>query len=72
MVPLSITEAELIAVAEAAKEILHLKRLLCDLGFVYDSVVVNCDSGAIHLAKKLAFSSKTKHVKIRVIPYCHE
>ena len=63
---LSTTEAELIAAAEAAKEALYLRRLLCDLGFVYEAVNVCCDSqSAIQLAENLAFSSRTKHIEVR-------
>ena len=60
------TEAELVAAVEAAKEALYLRRLLCDLGFVYEGVDVYCDSqSAIHLAENLAFSSRTKHIEVR-------
>ena len=56
----------MIAAVEAAKEALYLKRLLCDLGFRHDSIDVRCDSqSAIHLAKNLAFSSRTKHIEVR-------
>ena len=66
VVALSTTEAELIAVVEAAKEALYLKRLLCDLGFEHESIDVRCDSqSAIHLAENLAFSSRTKHIEVR-------
>ena len=66
IVALSTTEAELIAVVEAAKEALYLKKLLCDLGFMQDAFLVNYDSqSAIHLAENLAFSSRTKHIEVR-------
>ena len=66
IVALSTTEAELIAAVEAAKEALYLRRLLCDLGFVFEGVEVNCDNqSAIHLAENLAFSSRTKHIEVR-------
>jgi len=66
VIALFTTEAELIAAVEAAKEALNLRRLLCDLGLVYESVDVHCDSqSAIHLAKNLAFSSRTKHIEVR-------
>ena len=65
IVALSTTEAELIAAVEAAKEVLYLKRLLCDLGFVYETVNVYYDNqSAIHLAENLAFSSRTKHIEV--------
>ena len=66
IVALSTTEEELIATVEAAKEALYLRRLLCDLGFVFEEVEVNCDNqSAIHLAENLAFSSRTKHIEVR-------
>ena len=66
VVSLSTTEAELIAAVEAAKKALYLKRFLCDLGIEHDSIDVHCDSqSAIHLAENLAFSSRTKHIKVR-------
>ena len=66
VVALSTMEAELIAMVEAAKEALYLKRLLCDLGFEHHSIVVQCDSqSVIHLVENLAFSSMTKHIEAR-------
>jgi len=65
-VSLSTMEAQLIAMMEAAKEALHLRRLLCDLGFEHDSINVQCDNQSlIHLAENLASSSWTKHIKVR-------
>jgi len=39
---------------------------MCDLDFVYDGVEVNCDiQSVVHIAKNIAFSSRTKHLEMR-------
>jgi hypothetical protein len=43
-VALNTTEAEFIAVKEASKELLCLKRLACELGFKQDKYVLFCDN----------------------------
>ena len=66
IVALSTTEAELIAAVEVVKEAVYLKHLMEDLGIPQMETNVYCDSqSAIHLAKNQAYSSRTKHIKVR-------
>lgn len=64
IIVLSTAKTKLTVVADAAKETLYLKLLLCDLGFVYDGIVVSCSRSAIHLAENLAFDSRMKHIEV--------
>lgn len=65
-VALSTTEAEFIAVTEACKELLYLKRFLKELGCSQKRYVLLCDSqSAIHLGKHPTFHSKSKHIDVR-------
>ena len=65
-VALSTTEAELIAVVEACKELLWMKRFLKELSFVQERYVIYCDSqSAIQLGKNSTFHSKSKHIDVR-------
>lgn len=65
-VALSTTEAEFIAVTEACKEILWLKKFLQELGLKQEKYVLYCDSqSAIHLSKNSSFHSKSKHIDVR-------
>lgn len=65
-VALSTTEAEYMALTEAAKEGIWLKGLLGDLGFHQDQAVVYCDSlSAICLAKDQVHHERTKHIDVR-------
>ncbi|KAL2226511.1 UNVERIFIED_CONTAM: Retrovirus-related Pol polyprotein from transposon TNT 1-94 [Sesamum indicum] len=58
VVTLSTTEAEYVAVTEAAKELIWLQHFL--------DVILHSDSqSAIHLAKNPAFRSRTKHIEIK-------
>lgn len=60
---LSSTEAEYIALPEAVKEGVWLKRCVEELGLSQDSVEVYCDSqSAITLSKNDVFHERTKHV----------
>lgn len=66
IVALSTTEAEYMALAEATKEALWLKRITCELGFPQKSVEIFCDSqSAICLAKNSVFHERTKHIQTR-------
>ncbi|CAL9233575.1 unnamed protein product [Arabidopsis halleri] len=66
IVAISTTEAEYMALAEATKEALWLKRITCELGFPQKSVEIFCDSqSAICLAKNNVFHERTKHIHIR-------
>lgn len=63
MVALSTTEAEYMAVNEAAKEGLWLKGLCAELGFKQDMFHLHCDSqSAIALAKNPVHHERTKHI----------
>lgn len=63
VVALSTTEAEYVALAEAVKEGVWLKRFAEELGFPQDAVEIFCDSqSAIALSKNAVYHEKTKHV----------
>jgi ATP-binding cassette subfamily B (MDR/TAP) protein 1 len=65
-VALNTTEAEFIAVTEASKELLWVKRLACELGFKQDKYMLFCDNqSAIHLSKNASFHSRSKHIEVR-------
>ncbi|CAJ2645756.1 unnamed protein product [Trifolium pratense] len=65
-VALSTTEAEFIAITEAYKELLWLKKFLQELGFVQDKYVLFVDSqSAIHLGKNPTFHNRSKHIDVR-------
>jgi len=65
-VTISTTEAEYVVVTEASKELIWLQGLLTELGFKQEMNVLHSDSqSAIHLAKNLAFHSRTKHIDLR-------
>ena len=65
-VALSTTEAEFIAITEACKELLWVKKFLQELGFDHDKYLLFCDSqSAIHLGKNPTFHSRSKHIDVR-------
>ena len=65
-VALSTTEAEFIAITEACKELLWVKKFLQELGFDHDKYLLLCDSqSAIHLGKNPTFHSRSKHIDVR-------
>jgi len=65
-VSLSTTEAEYVAMTEAAKEGIWLKGLLGDLGWHIDKADIYCDSlSAICLAKDNVFHDRTKHIDVK-------
>ncbi|KAL4312354.1 hypothetical protein GQ457_01G013740 [Hibiscus cannabinus] len=66
IVALSTTEAEYMAVVEAAKEALWLIGLVKELGLEQGGVQLHCDSqSAIHLAKNQVYHARTKHIDVR-------
>ncbi len=66
LVALSTTEAEYMAVTEAAKEALWDAGLVKELGLQQGGVEVHCDSqSAIHLAKNQVYHARTKHIDVR-------
>ncbi|KAL4304503.1 hypothetical protein GQ457_10G014750 [Hibiscus cannabinus] len=65
-VALSTTEAEYMAVVEAAKEALWLIGLVKELGLEQGGVQLHYDSqSAIHLAKNQVYHARTKHIDVR-------
>ena len=64
---LSSTEAEYVALSEAAKDIKFVYQVLCDMGVKVElPIVVNVDNlGAIFMSGNIAISDRTKHVDIR-------
>jgi len=66
IVALSICEAEYIAMAEAAKEVLWLRTFLRELGFEEGPMLVRGDNqGALKLAEREEHHRRTKHIDIR-------
>ncbi|GJT13377.1 retrotransposon protein, putative, ty1-copia subclass [Tanacetum coccineum] len=66
VVALSTTEAEYMALTEAVKESIWLKRLLIELGVNLRSVIVNYDNqSAINLSRNAMFHKRTKHINVR-------
>ncbi|KAH8415431.1 hypothetical protein KR222_010063, partial [Zaprionus bogoriensis] len=65
-VALSTTEAEYMAIGDAAKEAIHLKLFLKEvLGVSYTVTILNDNQGAGGLSRNPVFHSRTKHVDIR-------
>ncbi|KAI4344544.1 hypothetical protein L6164_011759 [Bauhinia variegata] len=65
-VALSSTEVEYIAITEAEKELLWIKRFLQELDLNQERYVVHSDSqSAIHLSKNLTFHLRSKHIEVR-------
>ncbi|KAK3020796.1 LOW QUALITY PROTEIN: hypothetical protein RJ639_047752 [Escallonia herrerae] len=63
---LSTTEAEYMALTEAAKEALWLKGLVEELGFKQRGLLLQCDSqNALDLAKNQVFHARTKHIDVQ-------
>ena len=62
VVALSTIEAEYVATTEASKEMIWLQRFMEELGKKQENSRLYCD---IHLAKNLAFHSKTKNIQLR-------
>ncbi|KAL0318213.1 UNVERIFIED_CONTAM: Retrovirus-related Pol polyprotein from transposon RE1 [Sesamum calycinum] len=62
----SSAEAEYRAMAHTTSEILWLKNLLKELGFMYDDPVpMHCDNqAAIHIASNPVFHERTKHIEV--------
>ena len=59
----STTEAEYVVATQASTKAIWLQMLLEDLGYKQEKIDLFCDSqSALHLAKNLAFHSKTKHI----------
>ena len=66
VVALSTTEAEYIALTEAAKEAIWLKDLINELGFKQEAVDIHCDSqSAMAFAKNAVHHERTNHIHRR-------
>ena len=65
-VALSTIEAEFIAITEACKELLWVKKFLQELGVVQDKYLLFVDSqSVIYLGKNSTFHSRSKHIDMR-------
>ena len=66
MVARSSAEAEYRAMASAACELIWLKGLLADLGFMVSSPIsLHCDNQAtMHIASNPVFHERTKHIEV--------
>ena len=65
-ISLSTAEAEYIAAASCAAQLLWMKKLLHDYGITQDTICVFCDNtNAINLSKNPVQHSKSKHIEIR-------
>lgn len=54
------------AIAEAIKEALWMRRILCELGVAQGVTSVFCDSqSVIHLTKNLIYHERTNHIDVR-------
>ncbi|KAH9650921.1 hypothetical protein KPL70_026553 [Citrus sinensis] len=66
VVALSTTEAKYMVATQACKEAIWIQRLLEELGHKQQKIPVFCDSqSALHIARNLAFHSKTKHIGVQ-------
>jgi hypothetical protein len=66
-ITLSSTEAEYIALSEAARKIVWLWHLLGELGYIQISpmVLLGDNDGSIALAKNPGFHKQMKHIELR-------
>lgn len=66
IVAMSTTEAEYMALGEAAKEAVWVQGLVSELGVDQEGVQLHCDSqSALCLAKNQVYHGRTKHIRIR-------
>ena len=66
----STLEAELMSMAHASKEAVYLSNIMADLRFgkLFESVPLFVDNtGALHIAGNITYSSRTKHTALRLI-----
>ena len=63
---MSTTEVKYIAITEASKKLLWMKKFIQELGPQQERYLLYCDSqSAIHLNKNPTFHSKSKHIDVR-------
>ena len=68
IVALSSTEAEYIALAEATKEGIYLRRLLNELGITVQTMKLKCDNqGAQKLTRNSTYHNRTKNIDISFV-----
>jgi hypothetical protein len=66
IVALSTCEAEYVAAADAAKEIIWIRGILRDLGQPQETTILNCDNkAAIVTAQTASTSERSKHIEVR-------
>ena len=66
VVVLSTIEAKYIVVVEAEKELIWMRDFLSELGMKQENFLLHCDNeSVIHLAKNVAYHSRTKHIQRR-------
>ncbi|KAI4334943.1 hypothetical protein L6164_013639 [Bauhinia variegata] len=65
-VALSTSEAEFITTIEACKELLWMKKFICELGFTQKRYILYCDSqSVIYLCKNPTFHGRSKHIDVK-------
>jgi hypothetical protein len=65
-ISLSTAEVEYIAAGSYCTQLLWMKKLLCDYGFVQETMIINYDNtSAINISKNPVQHSRTKHIDIR-------
>jgi hypothetical protein len=66
-IALSSTEAEYVALSEAAREVCWLRNLYEELGFYqqFPTIIKGDNDGSIAMAKNQQFHSRSKHIAIR-------
>ncbi|KAK3237272.1 hypothetical protein CYMTET_52639 [Cymbomonas tetramitiformis] len=65
-VSLSITEAEIIAMSEGAREIKYILNVLDGIVDIHKPIPMYCDNqGAIHLASDYVNNSRSKHIEVQ-------
>lgn len=70
-VALSTKQVEVIAITEARKELLWLKKFLQEHGFIQDKYVLFVDSqSVIHLGNNSTFHNRSKHIRVRYHRMC--
>ncbi|CAL9224779.1 unnamed protein product, partial [Arabidopsis halleri] len=66
VVAMSTTEAEYMAMGEAAKEALWVRGLVMELGVEQGGVQLHCDSqSTLYLARNQVYHARTKHIDVR-------
>lgn len=65
-ISLSTAEAEYIAAGSCCSQLLWMKQMIAEYGYVQDNIIVYCDNtSAINISKNPVQHSRTKHIDIR-------